>query len=119
MEKGTFDAEAFYRALDSQRESRKITWKKVAEEAEVSASTLTRMAQHKRPDVDSMAKLANWSGLSVDDFIGREKTAPVNADPLTQITVYLRADPKLQPKNAEALEAIIKAAYTNLRDQGD
>ncbi len=46
MPKGQFDAEAFYAALDSQRQSRRMTWKQVAEESGISASTLTRMAQN-------------------------------------------------------------------------
>lgn len=110
-----FDAEAFYAALDSQRKSKGITWKKLADEAKVSASTLTRMAQEKRPDVDSMAKLASWSGLNVDDFVVRTKKAPVHVDPLTSITTYLGADPNLTEENAAALEAVIKAAYGILR----
>ena len=45
--KGSFDADAFYSALDGQRQARELTWKKVAEESGVSASTLTRIAQGK------------------------------------------------------------------------
>ena len=63
MAKGHFDAEAFYAALDSQRHSRRLNWKQVAREAGISASTLTRIAQGKRPDVDSLAALLTWSGL--------------------------------------------------------
>jgi transcriptional regulator with XRE-family HTH domain len=113
MPKGQFDAEAFYAALDSQRQSKRLTWKKVAEEARVSASTLTRMAQGKRPDVDSMAALLAWSGLKADMFIRGESTS--EADPLTQITTYLRADPHLSSEAATALEVVIKTAYERLR----
>lgn len=115
MAKGHFDAGAFYAALDSQRQSRKLNWKQVAREAGISASTLTRMAQGKRPDVDSLAALLTWSGLSADQFVMAEARVPTNADPLAQITAYLRADPHLRPEAALALEAVLKAAYEKLR----
>ncbi len=115
MPKGQFDAEAFYAALDSQRQSRRINWKQVAEESGVSASTLTRMAQGKRPDVDGMAALAAWSGLSVDSFVYHEGAEKRKTDSLTAITAYLRADPHLSRQSAEAIEAVLKAAYEKLR----
>src|SRR4029450_2075458 len=114
MPKGQFDAEAFYAALDSQRQSRRLTWKKVAQEAHVSASTLTRMAQGKRPDVDSMAALLDWSGLKGDMFI-RGESHIGEADSLAQITTHLRADPHLSSEAATALEVVIKTAYERLR----
>jgi transcriptional regulator with XRE-family HTH domain len=116
MPKGQFDAETFYAALDSHRQSRRITWKQVAEESGVSASTLTRMAQGRRPDVDSMAALAAWSGLSVDTFVYHEEEEKRQADSLSAITAYLRADPNLSRQSAEAIEAVLKAAYEKLRE---
>ena len=74
--KGLFDADGFYAALDSERRSRRHTWKRVADESGVSASTLTRMAQGRRPDVDSLAALVAWSGLSADAFVREEQAKP-------------------------------------------
>lgn len=114
MEHATFDGAAFIAALDAQRQSRKITWKKVAEEAQVSASTLTRLTQGRRPDVDSLAALCSWSGLQADIFIkGTQKQN--YAEPLANITAYLRADPNLSEEGAAALEVLIKTAYERLR----
>jgi transcriptional regulator with XRE-family HTH domain len=114
MSRAQFDGEAFYAALDSQRQARRITWKKVAEESGISASTLTRIAQGRRPDVDSMAALLNWAGLSADTFV--QSSEPTHApEPLTQITTYLRADKNLSPEGVEAMEALIKSAYERLR----
>lgn len=115
MAKGQFDVEAFYAALDSQRQSKRLNWKQVAEESGVSASTLTRIAQGRRPDVDSMATLLAWSGLKADSFIKREQDTLIECEPLAQVTGYLRADPHLTPEAASAMEAIIKAAYEKLR----
>ena len=115
--RGRFDGEAFYAALDAERRSRKLTWKRVAEEAQVSASTLTRMAQGRRPDVDSLAALVTWSGLSADDFIQDEQGKP---DPgaLAMISTYLKSDPHLTPEAADALDELVKATYERMRKRG-
>jgi transcriptional regulator with XRE-family HTH domain len=61
MSKAEFDAQGFHRALDAVRAARRLNWKLVAEESGVSASTLTRLAQGRRPDVDSLAALVGWA----------------------------------------------------------
>ena len=111
---GWFDAGAFYEALDATRLARKLNWKQVAAESGVSASTLTRMAQGRRPDVDGLAALAAWSGLSADDFV-RSEGRVSEPDPLAQITTYLRSDRNLTPEAAAALDELIKATYERLR----
>ena len=115
--RGRFDADAFYAALDAERRSRRYTWKQVAEEARVSASTLTRMAQGRRPDVDSLAALVAWAGLSADTFVGSDE---IRATPgsLTMISTYLKGDPQLSAEAAEALDQMVKAAYERLRNAG-
>lgn len=116
MSHGDFNADAFYAALDAQRQSRKITWKKVAEESGVSASTLTRLAQGRRPDVDSMAALLVWSGLSADPFVRSQMKRKPQAEPLAAITAILRGDPNLSPHGAVALESLMKTAYEKFRE---
>ena len=113
--RGRFDADAFYAALDGQRQARELTWKKVAEESGVSASTLTRIAQGKRPDVDSLAALSAWSGLEVDRFVKGRSSRREETEPLAQISTYLRTDPQLNEEAATALDEIVKAAYNRLR----
>ncbi len=115
MAKVEFDLESFYAALDSQRQSQRLTWKQVAAKSGVSASTLTRMAQGKRPDVDGLTALLKWSGLQAESFVRGEQEPRIESDPLTQITAYLRADRNLSPEGAAALEAIVKAGYESLR----
>ena len=115
MGKVEFNVESFYAALDSQRQSKRLSWKQVAAESGVSASTLTRMAQGRRPDVDSLAALLDWSGLKAELFVQGGQETQVESDPLAQITAYLRADRHLTPEGAAAIEAIVKAAYEKLR----
>jgi hypothetical protein len=69
MKIASFDVDAFFRALDSVRQSKELRWAQVATESGLSASTLTRMSQGKRPDIDGLAALCAWSGLSADDYI--------------------------------------------------
>ena len=101
---------AFYDALDSTREARKLNWKQVATATSVGASTLTRMAQGRRPDADSLASLAAWSGLNPANFVEMSDKAS-HAEPLAMISTYLKSDPNLSAEGAIALEAMLKAAY--------
>jgi transcriptional regulator with XRE-family HTH domain len=119
MPKGQFDAESFYSALDSQRQSRRMTWKQVAHEAGVSASTLTRMAQGKRPDVDTAAALLDWSGLEMETFIHRSEGSETEPNTLARVSGFLRADRNLSRESAAALEAILRAGYEKLREDLD
>jgi transcriptional regulator with XRE-family HTH domain len=112
MPKGIFDAEGFFAALDDRRESRGVTWKQVAEESGVSASTLTRMAQGKRPDVDSLAALLKWSGLSADDYIVDADEAEAHTpSPIATIAAQFRRDKTLPPEAKKAIEATLRAMY--------
>ena len=109
-----FDAARFTASLESTRLARGLTWRKVADEAGVSASTLTRLSQGKRPDVDSLGALAHWAGADIDTFY--QSNAPAQrAEPLAQVAAYLRADPNLGEEGAKALEAIIRVTYDQLR----
>ena len=109
-----FDAKAFYMALDAERRSRQQTWKQVANEAQVSASTLTRMAQGRRPDVDSLAALVAWSGLSADAFVLDDQAKP-EPGALAMISTYLKSDPHLTPEAADALDELVKATHERMR----
>jgi transcriptional regulator with XRE-family HTH domain len=113
--KGWFDADAFYAALDAARQGRGLHWKQVAGESGVSASTLTRMAQGKRPDVDGLAALLAWSGLDVDDYVRTDEERSSEPEPLAMISTYLRSDRHLSKEAAIALEEVIKATYERLR----
>lgn len=117
MRQAHFDAEAFYRALDNTRENKKLSWKKVAEQAGVSASTLTRLAQGKRPDVDSLAALTGWAGLKADDFMYGARVERVPTSSVDELAALFRADPRLSPEDAAAMETILRTAYERFRKE--
>jgi transcriptional regulator with XRE-family HTH domain len=112
--RGSFDADGFYAALDLERQSRRLTWKEVASEAGISASTLSRMKQGKRPDVDSLAALASWSGLDVDNFVVSDERSEAAA--LPKIAALLRSDPHLTRESAIAIEEVLRMTYERLRE---
>lgn len=103
-----FNANTFYNALSTTVELRGVTWKQVGAETGVSASTLSRMAVGRKPDAASLTALAAWAGLNPTDFVSGAKRS---AEPLALVGKLLREDPNLDRQGADALEAIIKAAY--------
>lgn len=109
-----FDADAFYETLDGERRSRGLNWKDVAKEAQVSQSTLTRLGQGKRPDMDSFARLVAWGGFAADQFVTTPRRKQTGGF-LTTLPTALRSDPNLDEKGVQALETIIRAAYDQFR----
>lgn len=116
--RGKFNIESFYKALDSVRINREITWKQIAEESGVPASTLTRMSSGKRPDVDSLSALADWSGLNPIDFMSIQPTSALfkqEKDPLGIISSCLHNDPNLDSSSANAIDILVKTTYEQMR----
>lgn len=109
-----FDADAFYETLDGERRTHGLNWKEVAAEAKVSPSTLTRLGQGRRPDVDSFARLVAWGGFAADQFVTTPRRKAAGGF-LTNLPTYLRSDPNLDAKGVQALETIIRAAYDQFR----
>ena len=107
------NSEAFYAALNATRLSRQKTWKEVALESGVQASTLSRLGQGANPDVNGFAALLTWSNLKAEMFIRRSGGGP--AEPIANITALLRADPHLTPINAKIIEDIVLSTYNKLR----
>jgi transcriptional regulator with XRE-family HTH domain len=114
MDKKHFDTEGFFAALDAVRAAKGQTWKEVAAASGVSASTLTRMAHGKRPDVDGLAALLAWSGLKAEDYLKGRRAVAGKPETLAVISNLLRADKKLDKANAATLEQIIRVAYKRL-----
>jgi transcriptional regulator with XRE-family HTH domain len=110
----SFDQAGFFSAIDAVRESRGVTWKQVADGAGVSQSTLSRMGQGRRPDVDSFVALLRWSSLEADDFV-LDESSEETAEPLAEISILLRRDSNLTPEAASALDELVKATYRRLR----
>jgi transcriptional regulator with XRE-family HTH domain len=113
MAEDRFDTEAFYAALNAARLSRQKTWKDIADEAGVNASTLSRMGQGANPDVEGLAALLKWSNLKAESFI--RGATNKQSEPIAEITALLRADPQLTKQNAKLIEDIVVGTYKQLR----
>lgn len=109
-----FDNEVFFAALDAERIARSLHWKAVASESGVSASTLTRIGQGKRPDVDSFAALVAWAGLDAERFFKSDLDGSGKSS-LAGITILLRRDPHLSADAAAAIDELVKATYQRLK----
>jgi transcriptional regulator with XRE-family HTH domain len=112
MAESRLDVRSLYLTLDSEREQRHLSWRQVAHEAGVGASTLSRMAQGNRPDVDSFVALVQWLGVPAEQFM-RGGSAEGEAHPSTPaqaVASLLRADKNLDPDSVAAIDDILKAA---------
>lgn len=113
MSSQRFDFDGFHAALDGIRRSRGMTWRQVAREANVSASSLTRMARGSRPDIDTVASLAAWASLDPATFFPRS----AEESALSMVAAYIHRDPALTPAAASALEQVVRATYSQLATQ--
>jgi transcriptional regulator with XRE-family HTH domain len=70
----TVDLQLFYKELDAHRQQQHLSWRQVATQAEVSSTTLIRMAQGVLPDPENLAKLKKWlkflTCLDSKEFVG-------------------------------------------------
>lgn len=109
-----FDNASFVAALDTVRVAKGMTWRKVGDASGVSPSTLTRMRQGRRPDVDSFAALLSWSGLNSEDFIVGMRSHS-NRPAMVEVVAIIRSDPSLSADDALTLEGLLVDAYERLR----
>lgn len=115
MAQSRLDVGALYVTLDSERQQRGLSWRQLAQAAGVGASTLSRMAQGNRPDVDSFAALVYWLGLPADQFMRHpegdaDHTSQTTSSPAQAVASLLRADKNLDPDSAAAIDDILQAA---------
>ncbi len=111
------DISALYVALDARRNREGKSWRELARELDLSPSIFTRLAQGRQPEFASYARMINWLGVSMDDFIERKKPSEAEAeDTVETIASYLRADKALKPESAKAIETIVRAAYEEMAE---
>ena len=114
MPESRLDVAALYVALDSKRQQLGLSWRQVASQAGVGASTLSRMAQKNNPDVDSFIALVQWLRISAEEFMRGESqsdngTGQAN-EPAQMVASLLRADRNLDADSASAIDDILRAA---------
>lgn len=117
----TFDSHLFYEAADRHRESLDVSWRQIAAQLSLSPSTFTRLAQGRRPDVDTFVKMLAWMDRPAEDFVKNSRVKVAgdiqnSKDTVREIADSLRGDPNLSSDSANALEDIVRIAYNRFRD---
>jgi transcriptional regulator with XRE-family HTH domain len=114
----TIDVAALYAALDRKRTLHKSSWRELAAELGLSASTFTRMAQGARPDVDAFATLLRWLDEPAASYMrGDEpprRTPGASEAELAAIGSLLRSSRSMTKDQADAMENIIRAAWDSI-----
>lgn len=107
-----FDVKGFYRAIDGVRDERGLNWKELGAALALHASTFSRMARGQKPDADSLAAMAAWSGLNPANFVpGARPNKKHRVSTMATIATCLREDPNLTEDGVRAMEQMIQAAY--------
>ena len=78
----------------------------VAEEANISFSTLSRVEKGRVPDLETYTNLCAWLNVSADTFTSATVAPKSNEE---KIYMHLRADPTLPADVSESLVVMIRA----------
>lgn len=111
MADAMIDVNALVAALDATRRQRGLSWRKLAEEADVSPSTLTRMQQGKSPDVNTFAALTQWLNMAAENFTKAQHGKAEEPEVLAVVSTLLRGKKKMSPKAIHALQELVEAAF--------
>lgn len=108
---------SLYAALDAERSARGISWRQLAKEVGISPSTLSRMANSHRPDVDAFVALTRWLGTPSETYLVHADEAPPDNEPdlLTVLAPLLRARKDLTDKDVAHLEDLVAAAVRRFK----
>jgi transcriptional regulator with XRE-family HTH domain len=116
MPRTRIDVRALYAALDAARRSKdrgELSWRQLAGMVGVSPSTMSRLANGHRPDVDAFVALVRWLGIPAERFmIDDDEDDPQATEPelLAELAPLLRARHDLNAEDVEYLEDLIRAA---------
>ena len=113
----TVDVRSLHAALDKARVGKGLSWRQLAKEIGVSASTMSRMANNLKPDVTAFAAMTTWLKMPAEDFyVGGGRDAGVEEpDLVAQLVPLLRARQDLTSRDVEYLEEVIGAAAKRFR----
>jgi transcriptional regulator with XRE-family HTH domain len=115
MAKAHLDVDSLYAALDKEREARDLSWRSLAKEVGVSPSTMSRMANGQKPDVDSFAALTAWLGTNPETYLVGTVHSKVEPDLMTELAPLFRKRSDLREDDIEMLEKLIKMTVERFR----
>ena len=120
--KSLINTQELGRAIRRRREELGLSLRDVADQTNVSASTLSRIENGTgKPDADNIARLTTWLDVPLERILtrGREDVNdpkavvyfPHESTPEI-VEAHLRADRNLSPETADALSQLFRVAYS-------
>jgi transcriptional regulator with XRE-family HTH domain len=117
MPRMTINVAGLYAALDAAREAKDLSWRQLAKEIGVSASTMSRMANDLRPHVNAFASMVSWLNMPAEAFmIDVDEVVQPEGEPelLVELAPLLRARRDLK-EDVELLEELIGSAVRRFK----
>src|SRR5438093_3853317 len=109
-------------AVRRRREQKGMSLRDVADETNVSASTLSRIENGTgKPDADNIARLTTWLDMPLERILSRGRDDNNDAKAVVYyphestpeiVEAHLRADRNLSPETADALSQLFRVAYS-------
>jgi transcriptional regulator with XRE-family HTH domain len=110
--------------IKAKRRKEGLGLRSAAEASGVSPSTLSRLERGispSLPDTETLTKISNWLGVSLEDILVQNKPNKTSEDPalstVEAIEIYLRADKNLTPETAKALSDMFKMIYKQFSEK--
>jgi transcriptional regulator with XRE-family HTH domain len=104
------DVRSLHAALDAARTQSGLSWRQLAKDLGVSASTISRMTQGLRPDVTAFAAMTTWLRMPAEKFYVGVAQPDEEPDLVASLGPLLRARSDLTEKDVSYLEDVIAAA---------
>lgn len=117
----SINAAEFASRLREKRLALSLSLRQAAQEAGVSATTFSRVERGDHlPDRENLLQLANWAGVTLEQVASTPTDRDViihspGESTVEAVALHLRADKDLDPRDAQVLMEVFRAAYENLR----
>lgn len=120
MPRMTIDVTGLYAALDAAREIKDMSWRQLAREIGVSASTMSRLANDLKPDVNAFASMVAWLNMPAEKFMieadeQQRRRAEQQPELLVELAPLLRARADLKEEDVNHLEELIGSAMRRFK----
>src|SRR5216110_360448 len=116
------NTEELGRAIRRRRDELGLSLRDVADQTNVSASTLSRIENGTgKPDADNIARLTTWLDMPLERILSRSRDDNNDAKAVVYyphestpeiVEAHLRADRNLSPETADALSQLFRVAYS-------
>lgn len=112
------DVPALRAALDATRQARGLSWREVARQVGINASTMSRMAQGHYPDVNAFVRMLHWLGMPYDVFVvgdgGNPAKTTKGPELVAQLTPILTAREDLGPPDVQLVQDLVSAVVRRI-----